>query len=115
MVLALYCVVFVALMTVVWLVSFLLILLVTTAHLFRKGSIGPKAFTITNDAFTEDDGWRVTHVPWRRIRSIDKTRRHIFVRIGRWKFLLLSARDFGSESEFAQYYADLVRAKQAHT
>jgi hypothetical protein len=115
MTVALYCVVFVVLMTIIWLVVFMGILLVTGANLLRRGCIGQKTFTITNDVFAEDDGWRVTQVPWRQIRSIDKTSRHIFVRTGRWKYVLLAARDFENEYEFAQYYADLVRARQAHT
>jgi hypothetical protein len=50
-----------------------------------------------------------------QIWSVDKTRQHIFVRISRWRYLLLSVRDFKNEYEFAQYYADLVKAKHAHT
>ena len=70
---------------------------------------------MTNDAFSEDDGGQVTQVPWSQVRSIDKTSRHIFVRVNRWKYVLLPARDFENEYELAQYYADLVRARQAHT
>ncbi len=90
-------------------------LLIACANLLRKGAIGPKSFTISADALTEDDGHRTTTVPWRQVRSIDKTRRYIFVRIGRWKFLLLTARDFQNEYQFAQYYADLVKAKHENT
>jgi hypothetical protein len=107
--------VFVTVMALIWLVSFLLMLVVATAHLLRKGSIGPKKFTIANDAFTEDDGKQATVVRWREVRSIDKTRRHLFVRISRRKYIILSARDFEHEHHFAQYYADLVRMKHEST
>jgi hypothetical protein len=115
MALALYCMMIVTLLVIIWLVGFLVILLITTANLFRRGSIGPKRFTVSYEAFTEDDGCKITRVPWRQIRSVDKTRQHIFVRISRWRYLLLSIRDFKNEYEFAQYYADLVKAKHAHT
>lgn len=112
---ALFFILFIALMAAIWLVGFALMLLVASANLMRKGAIGSKHFTISDRAFTEDDGWRITAVSWGHIRSIDKTRRHIFVRISRWKYMLLSARDFPSEYEFAQYYADLVKAKHENT
>lgn len=107
--------VFVTLMALIWLVGFVLMLVATTAHFLRKGSIGPKKFTIANDAFTEDDGKTATVVRWREVRSIDKTRRHLFVRISRLKYIILSARDFEHEYHFAQYYADLVRMKHENT
>jgi hypothetical protein len=112
---ALFFVLFMALMTAIWLVGLIFLLLVVSANLMRKGAIGPKRFTISDHAFTEDDGHRITAVSWGHIRSIDKTRRHIFVRISRWKYMLLSARDFQNEYEFAQYYADLVKAKHENT
>lgn len=104
-------VMFMAGMLAIWLVSGVLIVLVASVNLLRKGCVGPKTFTIGDDAFSEDDGRKVTTVPWAKIRRIDKTRSHIFVRISRWKYLLLSARDFEQEYQFAQYYADLLRAK----
>jgi hypothetical protein len=104
-------VMFVAVMAAIALVSFVLIVLVASANLFRKGAIGSKMFTINPEAFTEDDGRLVTAVPWGKIRSIDKTRRYIFIRISRWKYAQLSARDFDHEYQFAQYYADLVKAR----
>lgn len=108
-------VVFIAIVVAIWLLSMVGMLLVASANLLRKGAVGRKTFTIAADALVEDDGHRTTAVSWRKIRSIDKTRLHIFVRIGRWKFLLLSARDFQNEHQFAQYYADLVRAKYENT
>ena len=45
----------------------------------------------------------------------NETRRHIFVRISRWKYVQLSARDFQNEYQFAQYYADLVKARDENT
>jgi hypothetical protein len=113
--LALCFVVLVAVMAAIWLLSLVSILLVASANFLRKGAIGPKSFTISADALTEVDGYRITTVPWRQVRSIDKTRRHILIRIGRWKFLLLPARDFQNEYQFAQYYADLVKAKHDST
>jgi len=115
MAIALYCMTIVTLLVTIGLVGFVMILLVTTANLFRRGSVGPKRFTVSDEAFTEDDGCKITRVPWRQIRSVDKTRQHIFVRISRWRYLILSARDFENDYEFAQYYADLVKAKYAHT
>lgn len=111
----LFFILFVALMAAIWLVGLAALLLVTSANILRKGAVGPKRFTISDHAFTEDDGRRITAVSWRHIRSIDKTRGHIFVRISRWKYMLLSARDFQSEYAFAQYYADLVKAKHENT
>jgi F0F1-type ATP synthase membrane subunit c/vacuolar-type H+-ATPase subunit K len=108
-------VVFIAIMAAVWLLGLVGMLLVASANLLRKGAVGPKSFTISADALVEDDGYRTTAVPWRQVRSIDKTRRHILIRIGRWKFLQLAARDFQNEYQFAQYYADLVRAKHENT
>jgi YcxB-like protein len=102
---------FATLLLFIWLIGFLVILLIAGVQLSRKGCIGPKVFVIGRDAFTEDDTKRVTVVPWSEIRSVDKTRGHIFVRISRWKYMLLSARDFQNEHQFAQYYADLVKAK----
>jgi len=108
-------VVFIAIVVAIWLLVLVVILVVASANLLRRGAVGPKTFTISADALVEDDGYRTTAVPWRKIRSIDKTRRHIFVRIGRWKFLLLAARDFRNEPQFTQYYADLVKAKYENT
>jgi hypothetical protein len=108
-------VVFIAIVVAIWLLGLVGMLLIVSANLLRKGAVGPKSFTISADALVEDDGYRTTAVSWRQVRSIDKTRRHIFVRIGRWKFLLLTARDFQNEHQFAQYYADLVRAKDENT
>lgn len=104
-------VLFVTFMAAIYLIAGVGIVVVATVNLFRKGCIGPKTFTIANDAFAEDDGRVVTTVPWGKIRSIDKTRGHIFVRVSRWKYMLLSARDFEHEYQFAQYYADLVKAR----
>lgn len=115
MTIAMFLVVVAAVVTLVLLISFLGLLLMATANLLRKGNIGPRSFTISGEGFTEDDGQRVTSVPWRQVRSIDKTRRHIFVRTGRWKYMLLPARDFQHEYHFAQYYADLVRARHENT
>lgn len=112
---ALFFVLFVALMAAIWLVGLTVLLLVASANLMKKGVVGPKRFTISDRALTEDDGWRITAVSWGHIRSIDKTRRHIFIRISRWKYMLLSARDFQSEYEFAQYYVALVKAKHENT
>jgi ABC-type multidrug transport system fused ATPase/permease subunit len=108
-------VMFLAVMTAIALVSCVFIVLIASVNLFRRGAIGPRTFTISDQAFIEDDGRLVTTVPWGKIRSIDKTRRHIFVRIGRWKFLHLPARDFEHEYQFAQYYADLLRARHEGT
>jgi len=112
---ALFFILFVALMAAIWLVGLALQLLVIGASLVKKGVVGPKRFTISAHSFTEDDGQRITAVSWGQVRSIDKTRRHIFVRISRWKYMLLSARDFQNEYEFAQYYVDLVKAKHEST
>lgn len=106
---------FVALMIGIALISCVLIFVAACAHLLRKGCIGPKQFTISAETFSEDDGRQVTTVPWEKVRSIDKTRRHIFIRISRWKFMLLSARDFEHEYQFAQYYADLLKARHERT
>jgi hypothetical protein len=108
-------VVFIAIMAAIWLLGLVAMLLVASANLLRKGAVGPKSFTVSADEFVEDDGYRTTAVAWRQVRSIDKTRRHIFVRIGRWKYVQLAARDFPNEYQFAQYYADLVRAKHENT
>lgn len=106
---------FMAVMTAIWLLGLVGMFLVASGNLLRKGSIGPKSFNISADALTEEDGYRATSVSWRQVRSIDKTRRHIFVRISRWKYMLISARDFQNEYQFAQYYADLVKAKHENT
>jgi hypothetical protein len=103
------------LMTLILLVGFLAIPLIASTNFLRKGSIGPREFTVTSEALVEDDGRKTTAVSWRDVRSIDKTRRHIFVRISSWKYMLLSLRDFQGEPQFAQYYADLVNAKHANT
>jgi RimJ/RimL family protein N-acetyltransferase len=97
------------LMTAIWFISLVGMLLMASANLLRKGAVGPKSFNISADALTEHDGHRATAISWRQVRSIDKTRGHIFVRISRWKYVQLSARDFQNEYQFAQCYADLVR------
>jgi hypothetical protein len=106
---------FMTIMTAIWFIGLVGMLLMASANLLRKGAVGAKSFAISADALTEDDGDRTTAVSWRQVRSIDKTRRHIFIRISRWKYIQLSARDFQNEHQFAQYYADLVKAKLENT
>jgi hypothetical protein len=106
---------FMTLMTAIWFISLVGMLLMASANLLRKGAVGPKSFNISADALTEHDGHRATAISWRQVRSIDKTRGHIFVRISRWKYVQLSARDFQNEYQFAQCYADLVKAKHENT
>jgi hypothetical protein len=99
----------------IWLASFVVILLVAILTSMRRGCLGPKKFEVGTDGFTEDDGYQITAVSWKHVRSIDKTRHHIFLRVSKWKYMLLAARDFETECHFAQYYAALVKAKHENT
>jgi hypothetical protein len=54
--LALCFVLFIAIIGAIWLLGLVGMLLVASANLMRKGAIGPKNFTISADALTEDDG-----------------------------------------------------------
>jgi hypothetical protein len=53
---ALFLVLFVALKAAIWPVGIIVMLLVASSNLMRKGAVGPRSFTISDDAFTEDDG-----------------------------------------------------------
>lgn len=101
--------------TQIGVVCMFLLLLCTPLQVLRRGTLGPKTFTIGEENFTEDDGRVQTEIPWKKIRSISKTHKHIFVRLGRLRYFILSARDFPDSAAFAQYYATLEKLRRNAT
>lgn len=87
--------------------------LAALSHYLLRGAIGPKDFIVGDQDFSENDGYKVRSVRWKDIKGLFITPHYIFVKKSLFRYHILPRRDFDSEFEFASYYANLVRLREA--
>lgn len=80
-----------------------------------KGNFGRRYFSISEDCMIEKDKYKETRASWKEVRKIVLTSNYIFMRISRFKYLIIPKRDFSNEYEFANYYAELVKFRERYS
>lgn len=92
-----------------------IIALIIISSYFQKGCIGQKEFKVTKDSFTENDGFKETEVSWKNVKGIYKTKKHIFIKIPKLKYIIIPGRSFENEYKFNLYYTELLKFRSDYT